>query len=95
MEEEEEELRCSRVLSRCRRKHAYLPWLMSVNRCASFTNMRKTTKYLNAFFRQPVVSPYPTGMGLDFLGVTTKAHFAAQAVGQSEGINCACKTWAA
>lgn len=68
---------------------------MNVNRCMSFTNMRKTKIYLNAFFRQPVVSLYPTGMGLDFLGVTTKAHFPAQAVGQSEGINCVCKTWAA
>lgn len=45
----------------------------------SFTNMRKTKIQLNAFFRRPVVSPYPTGMGLDFLGVTTKAHFPAQA----------------
>lgn len=76
------------MLPRCRRKHAYLPWLMNVNRCVSFTNMRKTKTYLNAFFRQPVVSPYPTGMGLDFLGVTTKAHFPLQAVGQSEDINC-------
>lgn len=45
----------------------------------SFTNTRKTEIQLNAFFRQQVVSPYPTGMGLDFLGVTTKAHFPAQA----------------
>lgn len=35
----------------------------------SFTNTRKTEIQLNAFFRQQVVSPSPTGMGLDFLGV--------------------------
>lgn len=45
----------------------------------SFTNTRKTEIQLNAFFRQQVVSPSPTGMGLDFLGVTTKACFPAQA----------------
>lgn len=83
------------MLPRCRRKHTDLPRLMNVNRCVSFTNMRKTKTYLNAFFRQPVVSPYPTGMGLDFLGVTTKAHFPLQAVGQLEDINCVCKMWAA
>lgn len=44
-----------------------------------FTNTRKTEIQLNAFFRQRVVSPDPTGMGLDFLGATTKAHFPAQA----------------
>lgn len=58
-----------------------LPWLMTVNGCVSFINMRKTKIYLNAYFRQPVVSPYPTGLGLDFLGVTTKAHIPAQVVG--------------
>lgn len=46
----------------------------------SFTKVRKTKIHLNAFFRQPVVSPYPTGIGLDFLGVTTKAHLPAQDV---------------
>lgn len=45
----------------------------------SFTNTRKTEMQLHAFFRQQVVSPYPIGMGMDFLGVTTKAHVPAQA----------------
>lgn len=45
----------------------------------SFANTRKTEIQLNAFFRQQVVSPSPTGMGLDFLGVTTKARFPAHA----------------
>lgn len=43
----------------------------------SFLKVRKTKIHLNAFFRQPVVSPYPTGIGLDFLGV---ARLPAQAV---------------
>lgn len=46
----------------------------------SFLKVRKTKIHLNAFFRQPVVSPYPTGIGLDFLGVTTKVRLPAQAV---------------
>lgn len=74
------ELKRSGARSRCGRKHAYLPWLMTECEQVFFTKVRKTKIHLNAFLRQPVVSPYPTGTGLDFLGVTTKAGLPARAV---------------
>lgn len=74
-------VRCSWELLRCGRKRAfmYLPCLMRVGRGVFYKHEKDNKIQLDAFLRQPVVSLYLTSMGLDFLGVTTKAHFPAQA----------------
>lgn len=74
-------VRCSWELSRCGRKRAfmYLPCLTRVGIGVFYKHEKDYKIQLNAFLRQPVVSPYLTSVGLAFLGVTTKAHFPAQA----------------
>lgn len=91
-------VRCSWELSRCGRKRAfiYLPCLTQAGIGVFYKHEKDYKIQLNAFLRQPVVSPYLTSMGLDFLGVTTKAHFPAQAAEAHRWMyQLVCEQWAA